>query len=130
MDEQITDDVLDFTVQASDIGKPSGGSDLKLGLATAPVLFASLEHKELIPLLEGKFLRGTIDAPDSWSVERVLSLVHQSRGVERARKLAQWHSQQAKKALEDMFALDGQSECKEARDVLWMLADTVIHRVK
>lgn len=33
------DDVLDFTAGASQLGKPSA-ADLKLGLATGPVLFA------------------------------------------------------------------------------------------
>ncbi|XP_061613873.1 decaprenyl-diphosphate synthase subunit 1 isoform X3 [Phyllopteryx taeniolatus] len=36
---QLVDDVLDFTAGASQLGKPSA-ADLKLGLATGPVLFA------------------------------------------------------------------------------------------
>lgn len=36
---QLVDDVLDFTSGASQLGKPSA-ADLKLGLATGPVLFA------------------------------------------------------------------------------------------
>ena len=36
---QLVDDVLDFTACAAHLGKPSA-ADLKLGLATGPVLFA------------------------------------------------------------------------------------------
>lgn len=36
---QLVDDVLDFTSGANHLGKPSA-ADLKLGLATGPVLFA------------------------------------------------------------------------------------------
>lgn len=36
---QLVDDVLDFTSCAKHLGKPSA-ADLKLGLATGPVLFA------------------------------------------------------------------------------------------
>lgn len=46
--------MLDFTVTAADLGKPSG-ADLKLGLATAPVLFAWEEFPELGDLIKRKF---------------------------------------------------------------------------
>lgn len=46
--------MLDFTVTAADLGKPAG-ADLKLGLATAPVLFAWEEFPELEPLIKRKF---------------------------------------------------------------------------
>jgi hexaprenyl-diphosphate synthase len=46
--------LLDFTVSAADLGKPAG-ADLKLGLATAPVLFAWEEFPELGPLIKRKF---------------------------------------------------------------------------
>lgn len=46
--------MLDFTVTAAELGKPAG-ADLKLGLATAPVLFAWEEYPELEPLIKRKF---------------------------------------------------------------------------
>lgn len=46
--------MLDFTVSAADLGKPAG-ADLKLGLATAPVLFAWEEYPELEDLIKRKF---------------------------------------------------------------------------
>lgn len=36
---QLIDDVLDFTACSSQLGKPAS-ADLKLGIATGPVLFA------------------------------------------------------------------------------------------
>lgn len=38
---QLLDDVLDFIGQENKLGKPARGSDLQLGLATGPVLFAA-----------------------------------------------------------------------------------------
>lgn len=38
---QLIDDVLDFVSREDQLGKPSGGSDLQMGIATAPVLFAA-----------------------------------------------------------------------------------------
>lgn len=56
--------MLDFTASAEQLGKPGGGADLKLGLATAPALFAWEEFPELGAMIERKFAE-----PDD--VERV-----------------------------------------------------------
>lgn len=45
---QLVDDVLDFTAGASHLGKPSA-ADLKLGLATGPVLFACQQVRPVQP---------------------------------------------------------------------------------
>ncbi len=47
-------DMLDYTVSGAELGKPAG-ADLELGLATAPLLFAWREHKELGTLVGRKF---------------------------------------------------------------------------
>jgi len=47
--------MLDFTATAADLGKPGGGADLKLGLATAPALYAWEEFPELGEMIERKF---------------------------------------------------------------------------
>lgn len=44
---QLLDDVLDFVGQENKLGKPAGGSDLQLGLATGPVLFAAQQVRGL-----------------------------------------------------------------------------------
>lgn len=48
------DDILDFVVSSEELGKPSN-ADLKLGLATAPVIYAALEYPELIEPIRRKF---------------------------------------------------------------------------
>lgn len=54
--------MLDFTATAAELGKPGGGADLKLGLATAPALFAWEEFPELGALIERKFAEpGDVD---------------------------------------------------------------------
>ena len=46
---QLVDDKLDVCQSSTVMGKPTG-HDLKLGLVTAPVLFAAREHPELVSL--------------------------------------------------------------------------------
>lgn len=38
---QLIDDVLDFVADEKNLGKPAGGADLQMGVATGPVLFAA-----------------------------------------------------------------------------------------
>ena len=49
---QIVDDMLDYTSSDKTIGKPSQ-ADLKLGLATAPILFAWKQEPKLGDLIAG-----------------------------------------------------------------------------
>ena len=51
---QLVDDMLDYTVSGAELGKPAG-ADLELGLATAPLLFAWRDNKELGTLVGRKF---------------------------------------------------------------------------
>lgn len=51
---QLVDDMLDYTVSGVELGKPAG-ADLELGLATAPLLFAWKDNKELGMLVGRKF---------------------------------------------------------------------------
>lgn len=51
---QLVDDMLDYTVTETELGKPAG-ADLELGLATAPLLFAWKTNPELGPLVGRKF---------------------------------------------------------------------------
>ncbi|KAJ3010411.1 coq1 putative hexaprenyl diphosphate synthase, partial [Thoreauomyces humboldtii] len=51
---QLVDDLLDLTSSADAFGKPVN-ADLKLGLATAPVLYAAEEYDALHPLIERNF---------------------------------------------------------------------------
>ena len=51
----MVDDLLDYTATSDNLGKPSAGADLKLGLATAPALYAWQEYSELGTLITRKF---------------------------------------------------------------------------
>lgn len=51
---QLVDDMLDYTVNGIDLGKPAG-ADLELGLATAPLLFAWKDNPSLGKLVGRKF---------------------------------------------------------------------------
>lgn len=48
--------MLDFVVSADEFGKPVN-ADLKLGLATAPVLYAAEKHPGMWALVDRKFSR-------------------------------------------------------------------------
>ena len=62
-DEQLIDDMLDVTASSAALGKPGGGADLKLGLATAPTLFAWQENAAMGALIARKFEReGDVEA--------------------------------------------------------------------
>lgn len=51
---QLVDDMLDYTISGTELGKPAG-ADLELGLATAPLLFAWKDRPELGTLVGRKF---------------------------------------------------------------------------
>ena len=89
---QLIDDVLDFTSSQEELGKPVG-SDVRSGLATYPVLAASEEHPELVPMIRRRF-RGPED------IDRALELIKNSSGISKATKLAEHHAQEAVRALE------------------------------
>eukprot|EP00818_Percolomonas_sp_WS_P005452 CAMPEP_0117450618 /NCGR_PEP_ID=MMETSP0759-20121206/8567_1 /TAXON_ID=63605 /ORGANISM="Percolomonas cosmopolitus, Strain WS" /LENGTH=431 /DNA_ID=CAMNT_0005243157 /DNA_START=119 /DNA_END=1414 /DNA_ORIENTATION=+ len=92
---QLIDDVLDFTESGTLLGKPSLGADLRLGIATSPVLFASLEYPELEPMIRRKFSR-------NGDVDRAWELVLHTNSIEKSRDLAITH---CKKAVESLMIL-------------------------
>jgi len=51
---QLVDDMLDYTISGTELGKPAG-ADLELGLATAPLLFAWKSRPELGKLVGRRF---------------------------------------------------------------------------
>merc|ERR1719182_756971 len=76
-------------------GKPAGGADLGLGIATAPVLFAS----EQFPRLNSLILRQFSQPGD---VEEAFQLVLESEGLEQTKRLASRYSQEAVECLKGM----------------------------
>ncbi|KAG0343702.1 coq1 putative hexaprenyl diphosphate synthase [Podila humilis] len=112
---QLVDDMLDFTVSSEDFGKPAG-ADLKLGLATAPVLFAWEEFPEL-----GKLIKRNFD--QEGDVETAWNLVLKSQGLEQTRRLAQIHCQRA-------IAAVSRLPDSQAKTALIQLTEKVLDRKK
>lgn len=76
--------MLDFVSTSEVLGKPAA-ADIKLGLATAPVLFAS----EMYPELEVMIMRQFTQKDD---VDLALQLVKSSDGIHKTRALAQQYA--------------------------------------
>lgn len=76
---QVMDDVINFS-SAEVTGKPSC-QDLKMGIITAPVIFALQESEELGLLIESKF---TVAA----AFDRAVEIIRKSAGIEKAKDLA------------------------------------------
>ncbi|KAA0201234.1 Decaprenyl-diphosphate synthase subunit, partial [Fasciolopsis buskii] len=89
---QLIDDVLDFVADEKNLGKPAGGADLQMGVATGPVLFAAQSFPELDAILLRQFsLEG--------DRERALELVRLSDGIGQTRMLAEFHFHAAQRCL-------------------------------
>merc|ERR1719445_2180285 len=76
---QLVDDLLDFIVSADQLGKPAA-ADLKLGLATAPVLFAAERFPDLNDLIGRRF-------SEPGDVEKAFKLVQDSGGLQQTKNL-------------------------------------------
>ncbi|XP_075408651.1 all trans-polyprenyl-diphosphate synthase PDSS1 isoform X2 [Tenrec ecaudatus] len=112
---QLIDDVLDFTSCSYKMGKPTS-ADLKLGLATGPVLFACQQFPEMNALIMRRFsLPGDVD--------RARQYVLQSDGVQQTTYLAQRYCQEA---IREISKLRPSPE----RDALIQLSETVLTRDK
>nr|XP_057916605.1 decaprenyl-diphosphate synthase subunit 1 [Doryrhamphus excisus] len=112
---QLVDDVLDFTTGASQLGKPSA-ADLKLGLATGPVLFACQQFPELHAMIMRRF-------SSKGDVDRAWQYVIQSDGVQQTNFLARRYCQEA---IRHISMLRPSAE----RDALIRLTEMVLTRDK
>jgi octaprenyl-diphosphate synthase len=115
---QLVDDLLDFTASAQQLGKPVL-SDLKEGKVTLPLIYAMenghRDARELVArvLVEKEF--------NSVHPETIVSLVHESGALDRARQLAQDYAQRAK------ACLNGHHDSEYAR-ALVTLPDFILER--
>ena len=105
---------IDFKASSSQLGKPAA-ADLKLGLATAPVLFASSKFPELEPLILRRFSQ-------PGDVETSFKAVLESDGLERTKELATKHCKLAIKSIQSL----SESIYKNS---LIELTETVLHRM-
>ncbi|XP_042254902.1 decaprenyl-diphosphate synthase subunit 1 [Thunnus albacares] len=112
---QLVDDVLDFTTGAAQLGKPTA-ADLKLGLATGPVLFACQQFPELHAMIMRRF-------SSKGDVDRAWQYVLQSDGVQQTKYLAQRYCQEA---IKQISLLRPSAE----RDALIRLTEMVLTRDK
>ncbi|XP_067290711.1 decaprenyl-diphosphate synthase subunit 1 isoform X2 [Pseudorasbora parva] len=112
---QLVDDILDFTSCANRLGKPSA-ADLKLGLATGPVLFACQQFPELHAMIMRRF-------SSDGDVDRAWQYVLKSDGVEQTNYLAQHYCQEA---IRQISRLRPSTE----RDALIRLTELVLRRDK
>jgi len=91
---QLVDDWLDFVSSADMLGKPSA-ADLSLGLATAPVLFASEQFPELNRLILRRFSQPR-------DVETAFRLVLGSEGLQQTQLLATKYKEAAMESIREM----------------------------
>lgn len=113
---QIVDDMLDYTAANDEqLGKPSG-ADLKLGLATAPVLYAWEQFPQLGALIQRQFKQ-------EGDVEMARELVQKADGVAKTRNLAVHYHNAALAELEKLPE-------SESLNGLRSLTHTVISRKK
>jgi len=89
---QLVDDLLDFVSSADQLGKPAA-ADMKLGLATAPVLFASQQYPVLNDMIARRFSQ-------PGDVEEAFQCVLESGGLDQTRALAKQHCEDAIAALD------------------------------
>ena len=113
---QLIDDVLDFTSHSDMLGKPGYGADLRLGLATAPVLFAA----DQFPALNAMIMRRFSQEGDA---RRAFEFVMKSNGIKETRFLAGKYCQNANAILDKLTSSD-------ETEYLRHLIGTVINRQK
>lgn len=112
---QIVDDMLDYTASDTLFGKPSQ-ADLRLGLATAPILFAWRQEPHLGQLIGRKFA-------EPGDVETARAAVLRHGGVESTRKMAEDY---CGRALANLRALPD----SDARSALELLTNSILTRTK
>ncbi|KAK3572264.1 hypothetical protein QTP86_029532 [Hemibagrus guttatus] len=113
---QLVDDMLDFTSCANQLGKPSA-ADLRLGLATGPVLFACQQ----VPRTRATMIMRRFGSDGD--VDRAWRYVLESDGVEQTNFLAQRYCHEATRQISRL-------QPSPERDALIRLTELVLNRDK
>ncbi|MDQ0244246.1 heptaprenyl diphosphate synthase [Bacillus fengqiuensis] len=112
---QITDDILDFTASAAQLGKPAG-SDLLQGNITLPVLYAIKNpsiHDRISQMFES-------DQPEQ-EIEEIITHIKSSGAIEQSAAISQHYLQKALSLLEELPS-------NKAKDTLYKIAKFVGNR--
>ncbi|KAA8514892.1 hypothetical protein F0562_018071 [Nyssa sinensis] len=118
---QLIDDVLDFTGTSASLGKGSL-SDIRHGIVTAPILFATEEFPQLRAVVDRGF-----DNPAD--VDLALDFLGRSHGIQRTRELASKHANLASAAIDSLPESDDE-DVQKSRRALVDLTHMVITRTK
>lgn len=113
---QIVDDILDFTGNQTEVGKPIG-SDLLNGLVTLPAIYYAEEHphdEDILSLPDGGW-------KDTDRVQRIVDNIRRNAAIEKAMEEARRAVSRALGALEDAPAVP-------ERDALENLAKFIVDR--
>lgn len=95
---QIIDDILDYTKESQEIGKPVL-EDMRQGVYSLPLIYSLQKNKpKLLPYLEKKAAMTEED------VDAVRKIVEHTGGVEEARKLAASYTEKALKEIKKLPA--------------------------
>ncbi|MDD3013410.1 MAG: polyprenyl synthetase family protein [Candidatus Gastranaerophilales bacterium] len=93
---QIVDDILNFTSNAEEFGKPVG-IDLLNGILTAPVIFALEEYEEKQDFVLKNLIQNKFKTESDFNL--ALDLVLNSGGIEKSKQLAINYAEIAKNSL-------------------------------
>lgn len=113
---QMVDDILDYTQTSESLGKP-GHADLKLGLATAPILFAWKENPALGELISRKFKK-------EGDIEIAMNEVYKYDGLKKTEKMAQNYCNLALQNLRNVLPES------DSRSALEFLTNAILTRSK
>lgn len=107
---QIGDDILDLCGTEKEIGKPPG-NDLKQGNITLPVIYALQDPS--LNLAIRKELKQIQETDGQTDVSKVIQLVRNSDGIERADKLAQRYITKAIASLDHLPDIQAKRELEQ-----------------
>ena len=110
---QIVDDILDFTGASATLGKPAQ-ADMELGLSTACILYASMELKEIRPLIQRRF-------KEKGDIQKAVEMASKTDCIAKSYNLAEFHAQ---KAVDELNRIPP----SDARSALLRLLHTAISR--
>jgi len=115
---QMADDLLDYTAQAEELGK-NPGADLREGKLTLPLIYAL---SQAVPD-ERAWMESVIRDPDfnESDFQRLVSMLHEYRGIDYTRERAGYHVEKAKESL-------GLFPASTPGEILAMLADYAVAR--